>query len=313
MATEHMAVRGFKFVCACAVGSALSASAFAQTAATRPAGGQGQPHSGTVIITPPANTGGATTPAPTGNQNTGGNRGPMVNSGLNEQGSIRLLLNKSTVLSTSRPYRRISVGQADIAEVNGIGPNRILVTAKKAGTTQIILWDDQDNSQMIDVTVQADMLALRELYPMLFPDARIDIVVNGDTVALTGRVPNLQTADQAVMIAQCYSKNVINLLEVAGGQQVALQVRFAEVSRSVSSALGVNLGMVASGRLLRKQRRSDQPLQHRSEQHHRRCRAPWRSGSISYRYPIRCAGRRRHYASRLHYGAASQQPRPNPC
>src|SRR3954451_16671417 len=108
MAT-HLAVRGFKFVFACAVGSVFAGSAMAQNSATRPTGGQSQPHTGTVIITP-SNTG-STTAAPANTGGAGaGNRGPMVSSGLNEQGSIRLLLNKSTVLQTSRPYKRISVG-----------------------------------------------------------------------------------------------------------------------------------------------------------------------------------------------------------
>src|SRR5688500_12272285 len=71
----------------------------------------------------------------------------LVTGGLDERtGSVRLLVNKSTTLITSRPYKRMSVGNQDIAEVNGIGPTRILVTGKKAGATQIIVWDEDDNS-----------------------------------------------------------------------------------------------------------------------------------------------------------------------
>src|SRR3712207_2478198 len=44
-------------------------------------------------------------------------------------------------------------------------------------------------------------------------------------------------------MAQPYSQKVLNLLEIAGGQQVMLQVRFAEVSRSATSQLGVNFAM----------------------------------------------------------------------
>jgi pilus assembly protein CpaC len=44
------------------------------------------------------------------------------------------------------------------------------------------------------------------------------------------------------MLARGYGREVMNLLEVAGGQQVMLQIRFAEVSRSATSQLGVNLG-----------------------------------------------------------------------
>jgi pilus assembly protein CpaC len=168
---------------------------------------------------------------------------PLVTTGLEQNGNLRLMVNKSVTLTTSRPYKRLSIGQPDIADVNGIGPTRILVNGKKAGSTQIIVWDEQDNSQMIDVQVQANMSALRELYARLLPTSKIDIVDNEGTIALTGRVPDLEAADQAQQLASGYATKVLNLLEVSGGQQVMLQVRFAEVSRSVSSQLGVNLGI----------------------------------------------------------------------
>jgi pilus assembly protein CpaC len=176
-----------------------------------------------------------TTPAP------GGAAGLVV-SGLDERGTVRLLVNKSTTLVTARPYKRVSVAQPDIADVNGIGPTRILITAKKAGATQIIVWDEDDNSQQIDVLVQANLLALRQLYERLLPGSQIDVIDNDGTIALTGQVPNLATAEQATALASGYGSKVLNLLEVAGGQQVMLQVRFAEVSKTATNALGVNIG-----------------------------------------------------------------------
>jgi pilus assembly protein CpaC len=166
---------------------------------------------------------------------------PLITGGIDEKvGNVRLLVNKSVTLTTSRPYKRISVGQPDIAEVNGIGPTRILVTAKKAGSTQIIVWDEDDNSQTIDILVQANLLALRSLFERLMPDAKIDVVDNEGIIALTGSVPNTTLADQAVQLASGYGNKVLNMLEISGGQQVSLQVRFAEVSRTATTALGVN-------------------------------------------------------------------------
>jgi pilus assembly protein CpaC len=181
-----------------------------------------------------ARVGLAQTTAPAG-------RAVLITGGVDEKtGNIRLLVNKSVTITTSRPYKRISVGQPDIAEVNGIGPTRILVTGKKAGATQIIVWDEDDNSQTVDVLVQANLLALRSLYERLLPGSNIDVVDNEGMIALTGRVPTVNAADQAVAMANGYGNRVLNLLEVSGGQQVMLQVRFAEVSRTATSALGVN-------------------------------------------------------------------------
>src|SRR3954471_2714621 len=65
----------------------------------------------------------------------------MVVSGLNDQGEVNLTVNKSTIIATGRPQKRVSVAEPSIVDVNGISPTRILLTAKKPGTTQIIIWD----------------------------------------------------------------------------------------------------------------------------------------------------------------------------
>ena len=168
---------------------------------------------------------------------------PFVISGVDEKtNTVRLLVNKSATIETSRPYKRLSNGQPDIAEANPIAPTRILITGKKAGATQIIIWDQNDVSQTVDVLVQANLLALRQLYDRLMPNSKIDVVDNEGTIALTGSVPNLAAAEQATQLASGFGNKVLNLLEVAGGHQVMLQIRFAEVSKTATTALGVNLG-----------------------------------------------------------------------
>src|SRR5881392_650884 len=76
-------------------------------------------------------------------------------------GKINLKVNSTTVVKTVRPYKRVSVGQPDVADFNAIAPTSILLTAKKPGTTQLIIWDDQERSQVIDVNVAMDLEALK--------------------------------------------------------------------------------------------------------------------------------------------------------
>jgi pilus assembly protein CpaC len=166
----------------------------------------------------------------------------LVSSGTDQQGRISIAVNKSAVVTTRFPYKRISIGQPDIAEVNAIGAGSVLVTGKKAGTTQLILWDDAEHSQVIDVDVVFDMRALSDLLKSMFPDYAIEAKSLNGAVALRGRVPNAQAADQVIAAATPFGQKVLNFLEIGGGQQVQLQVRIAEVSRTASSELGVNLG-----------------------------------------------------------------------
>src|SRR2546425_11995592 len=105
-----MSARDMKFfsvniLAACLVTSLLAAYASAQTA--------------------PAYRSGGTAAANNGK--------PLVIGGLSEQNDIKLLVNKSVVLTTSRPYRRLTIGQPDIFAANAIGPTKIFVSATQAG------------------------------------------------------------------------------------------------------------------------------------------------------------------------------------
>src|SRR5439155_2475013 len=137
----------------------------------------------------------------------------------------------------------ISIGEPSVVDVNGVTPTRLLLTARKAGSTQVIIWDDQDRSQSIDVLVQTELGGFRQQIDRMFPGNKIEANVTEDTVVLTGHVTNLRQAENAEALAAPYGKKVINLLEVSGGQQVMLQVRVAEVSKTAIEQLGVNWGL----------------------------------------------------------------------
>src|SRR5436853_1392573 len=81
---------------------------------------------------------------------------PLIASGVGEDGTVRLGVNKSAVIVLNRPQKRISIGEPSVVDVNGVTPTRLLLTARKPGSTQVIVWDDQDRSQSIDVLVQTE-------------------------------------------------------------------------------------------------------------------------------------------------------------
>ncbi|MGA2496653.1 MAG: type II and III secretion system protein family protein [Tepidisphaeraceae bacterium] len=163
----------------------------------------------------------------------------LVSEGL-EAGKLRLLTGKSALVRTNSPYKRLSVADPDIAMARSVGETTILLTPKKAGSTQLVVWDEHDASQMIDVVVTADIGVLQEQLKQLFPAAKISVTSANGSIVLTGQAPSAAVAEQAVQVATPYGTKVLNLLEVSGGRQVQLQVRFAEVSRQATQALGFN-------------------------------------------------------------------------
>src|SRR3954470_10082740 len=128
----------------------------------------------------------------------------LIESGTDANGEIRLLVNRSKVITTSRPYKRLSVAQSELAAVNPLNPTSFLLTAKQAGSSQLIVWDEQDRSQVIELTIAFDTKTLQEQLRTLYPDADVQPMVWNNGITLTGRVPNLEVAEQVAQIAASY-------------------------------------------------------------------------------------------------------------
>jgi pilus assembly protein CpaC len=165
----------------------------------------------------------------------------LVEEGVNSDGRVLLQTGKNSMIKTGVPISRLSIGSQEVATVNAVNSDTILVNAKKAGTTQIIVWDDKERSQIIDVIVTLDLTGLTDHIKKIAGESKIDVIEVNGAVSLRGIVPDAEVAKQIEQVASQYGK-VLNQLEVAGGQTVVVQVQFAEVSRSATNSLGVNWG-----------------------------------------------------------------------
>jgi pilus assembly protein CpaC len=183
-------------------------------------------------------------PAPAANAPAASGSAPdqIIAQGLDANHQLRLMVNRHAVLNTSVPYAKVSTGQPEVADVTPVGTTSILVTAKKPGNTQLIVWDDDNRTQVVDVVVTFDLAALQEQYKSTFPAAEIQVSSLNGAISLRGRVPSLEVAQQVEEMAKPFAGKVLNFTEVSGGQQVSLAVKFAEVSRSASNQLGFNFG-----------------------------------------------------------------------
>jgi pilus assembly protein CpaC len=167
----------------------------------------------------------------------------MIIEGVDADGTIRLAPGKTRVITTRRKIATINIGNPEAAFVKSTGPTSLMVTAKKPGGTGLILWDDQGQMTVIDINVEPDMATLRRELKESFPNTNVIVTPLADSISLRGTVPSLKVAEQVVELATAFGK-VHNFLEVSGCQQVMLQVRFAEVSKSATQDLGINFGGV---------------------------------------------------------------------
>jgi pilus assembly protein CpaC len=144
-------------------------------------------------------------------------------------------------VSIGHKIKRANILIPEVADVVPLGPEDLLVTAKKPGQTQLIIWDDADHTQIINVVVASDIEKLRRQLKALYPDVNVTVEETGDSLTLHGQVPSLKEAADISAIAAQYGK-VLDLMEIAGGEQIMLEVKIAEVSKQAESQLGFNFG-----------------------------------------------------------------------
>ncbi len=161
-------------------------------------------------------------------------------------GRFAVVVNDSQIIRTSRPFSRVAIGRDDLAEVRPLGPTELLVTGKQTGTTELVFWDDQRRSQSFVLQSAADLRQVQDKLDELLPDSEIRVVDIGGKIGLMGIARDVQEADMADRISSAYG-DTENMLQMPGGQQIALRIRFAEVSRSAGKQFGVNFGFTDGG------------------------------------------------------------------
>ena len=156
---------------------------------------------------------------------------------------LRVLVGKSLLINTTERLKRISVTDDAIADALVVTPTQILVHGRAAGEVSLLIWDELERSRSFDLRVDVDVRAAAEEERRVFPDEQIAVSPSRSAIVLSGHVSTEDVSKRAGMIAEAYSKNVVNVLTFGpvGAQEVLLEVKFAEVDRSAITQLGINL------------------------------------------------------------------------
>ena len=169
--------------------------------------------------------------APAQSQTPAGGQPPYV---------ITVNLRQSLLVRPPWPVARLSVTQPDIADVKVISPEQILVMGKAVGSTDLLMWSQDEELRQARIVVQVDYTELREQLTRLFPGSKLELHPNGDLVAVTGTMLRADQAPQLRTYLEGAKVRYVDLTRVAGVHQVHVKVKIAEVSRAAIRALGVN-------------------------------------------------------------------------
>jgi pilus assembly protein CpaC len=193
---------------------------------------------------------------------------PALSGGSSE--ALMVPLFKSKVVRLDEPASRVSVGNPDIADILILKSTQLYVLGKDLGTTNVLLWDRGDHLiGTVAVEVTHDLESLKAKLHELLPAENIEVYSSQRSIVLAGRVSSALAMNTAMRIGDGYlaqvstSKDetefkqegssrrddravgqVINLMEVAGAQQVMLSVKVAEIARSEMRSLDAQFNAV---------------------------------------------------------------------
>ncbi|TNE52726.1 MAG: type II and III secretion system protein family protein [Sphingomonadales bacterium] len=133
-----------------------------------------------------------------------------------------------------------------VADVQVKSQRQLYVFGKAGGETTIYASNSRgDVIWSANIRVGSNIDSIDQMLALAMPEAKIGVATMGtNTVLLTGTVAAPEDAAEAERLVQAFvgdDTNVIARLKMATPLQVNLQVRFAEVSRSLVRTLGGNL------------------------------------------------------------------------
>ncbi|KVT14225.1 secretin [Burkholderia sp. MSMB1078WGS] len=179
-------------------------------------------------------------------------RGPNCVGAVRESTSVAVPLGKSLLVPMPEPVRNRTIGNPAVAQATMVSPQTLYILGLAVGTTNMIVQGRSGACRVIDVAVGADAGGLQASLLQLMPNERdIHVSTAAGTIVLAGTVSSSQAAQQAVQIAHAYGDSagdaagggkqgggVLNMLNVTSPQQVMLEVKVAEVSKTLINQMG---------------------------------------------------------------------------
>jgi pilus assembly protein CpaC len=155
--------------------------------------------------------------------------------------AVKVPFGKSDVIRTDAAFTEIVVADPEIADVLPLTDRSVSVLGKKIGSTRLSVYGE--GKQLVgvfDVEIAYDTSALASELATQFPYASFRVSSVNGRILLSGSAPDGVTLDRAVTIAKQFGPEVINSVRVTQPQQVLLEVRFVEATRSAGRELGVD-------------------------------------------------------------------------
>ncbi len=187
--------------------------------------------------------------------------GPLAVGTQRPTHDVLLSIGEGELVTLPIPVATVWTSNPDVADVYVDNARQIHLFGKAAGEATVFASTASGAvAYAAKIRVSQNISSLDKLLKLAMPEAEVTVTVVGQFAMLTGVVASPEDSAEAAKLvlvalnpgmkageADTAKIGVINRLRTAVPLQVNLQVRIAEVSRSLARTIGSNLSTIASG------------------------------------------------------------------
>lgn len=174
-----------------------------------------------------------------------------ANSTIPKVDGISVEINKGTIIRLPGEASVVAIADPAVADVEVMAPNLISVQGRGVGQTSVVAFNDFGDEILNEtVSVSHNLSRLNGIVKSILPGSGIIFRSVDGALVMSGDVESPLEADNVRRMAEPFlaGGTLVNMLNVKGSDQVLLQVRVAEVSRTELKQFGINLGaLLTSG------------------------------------------------------------------
>ena len=164
---------------------------------------------------------------------------------------INLPRGSSMAIDLPSDARDVIVPNPMVAEAMLHSPRRITIIGLQPGETDAVVLDSAGRTILsLRVRVDAGVSALQDTLTRIMPGSQVRAEAVNDSIILTGPVSSPGEADRAAQVARAFvsaPEKIINMMTIAGSDQVMVRARVIEVQRTAIKQLGLDVNGILSG------------------------------------------------------------------
>ena len=197
--------------------------------------------------------------------------GPRCSGEAARPGTMTLAMGKSNLMRLPEPVHQRSIGNPAVLQAMLVAPDTLYMLGVDIGSTNMIIQGRSGSCSVVDVVVTMDTGALQATLAAAMPDEKnIHVLAAADALVLTGSVADAPAAARAYELASAFVRRplrsllrknedgettntpsstakqdmrVVNMLSINAPQQVMLEVKIAEVSKTLLDRLDVGAAL----------------------------------------------------------------------